>query len=142
MAKWPILKNYTGYREVSNIVDTIVEFIAPIIEKHQRTLDVDAGPRDFVDKWLIEMKKFQGKDVKSAFNKDLGIGGLVVSMLEFCVGKPRLWRILRDDCQSPMFQAEWTQPLTVFPGPSCTCSITLTSWPRSMLKLMRYLLIN
>ncbi len=87
MAKWPILKNYTGYKEVSDIVNTIVEFITPIIEKRQRTFDSDAEPEDFVDKWLMEMKRLEGKDVKSAFNKDLGFGGLLVSMFEFCLGE-------------------------------------------------------
>ena len=58
----PVMKLFprlTYYQEMVEILDTQKEFILKQIEEHEQSL-VDESPRDFIDLYLLEMKKSEG----------------------------------------------------------------------------------
>ena len=55
MAKWPILRQLTGFQILYNSFWKTGEYVAPYIKEHQRTLDSE-NIRDFVDIMLVEIQ--------------------------------------------------------------------------------------
>lgn len=76
MILFPFLKDWfpdqLGYTDLIIGYHCVYEWIEEQIDKHQENLDED-NPNDFIDAYLIEMKKIEEKgDTDSSFYKELG----------------------------------------------------------------------
>lgn len=79
MAKWPIIRNLTGFTYAQKTFKNLNNFIMPYIKEHQATLDED-NLRDFFDVWLLEMRRTT--DPKSCFYGQLGLDSLINTAID------------------------------------------------------------
>ena len=80
---FPFLKDWapklTGFENIKRGYHGVYDFLKEEIKSHQDNLDLD-NPKDFIDAYLIEMKrKKDNGDISSSFYEDMGIECL------FCV---------------------------------------------------------
>jgi cytochrome P450 len=80
---FPFLKDWapklTGFENIQRGYHGVYEFLKGEIKSHQENLDLD-NPKDFIDAYLIEMKKKKdNEDTSSSFYEEMGIECL------FCV---------------------------------------------------------
>ena len=76
-------KTVEGYHGVYDLLDEQ-------IERHEKNLNPDEEPKDYIDAYLIEMKKKEEEgDTKSYFYKDLGKDCLRCTLHDlFLAGEP------------------------------------------------------
>jgi cytochrome P450 len=84
MARWPLLNRLTGYEGHTQfqIMCQMVNYVKPFVDEHKNTFDATVEPRDFVDKWLLEMECKKNVP-SSAFSPELGTEGLIATLVEF-----------------------------------------------------------
>uniref|UniRef100_W5KHS0 Cytochrome P450 2B4-like n=1 Tax=Astyanax mexicanus TaxID=7994 RepID=W5KHS0_ASTMX len=66
----PFIKHLPGpQQKIRQNLDSLNKFIFDEIEEHRKTLDPE-NPRDFIDSYLVEMKKQQGSNEDSTFHEN------------------------------------------------------------------------
>ena len=77
---FPFLKDWaprlTGFEDIKRGYHGVYDFLKEEIKSHQESLDLD-NPKDFIDAYLIEMKKKKdNEETNSSFYEERGIAGL------------------------------------------------------------------
>uniref|UniRef100_A0A8B9L2X4 Uncharacterized protein n=1 Tax=Astyanax mexicanus TaxID=7994 RepID=A0A8B9L2X4_ASTMX len=66
----PFIKHLPGpQQKIRQNLDSLNKFIFDELEEHRKTLDPE-NPRDFIDSYLVEMKKQQGSNEDSTFHEN------------------------------------------------------------------------
>ncbi len=87
VAHWPLLAEVSGFNKIKNLIQNVDSLhFEPSISDHEKDLDLDSEPKDFIDTWLQEMRKVAKRQSRSPFHPDIGRGSLKCVMFDLLLG--------------------------------------------------------